>query len=682
VAGLRTTKQEQALQLARDRYEIRRDGAEGWPYLLRGERQYVFGKADRKALRADIKHAWRQRWRGEAPPGDSALNSVIDDLRRLAEDVTPDSVSGLGRVDGTPAVGSGEIPAGGPGEIPADRGIALVLDAVGCPLPEGYRVPAPYYVRRDGIWWIPPSPRREPRVTWAWLFPVGSYIDPDGDQWLELAWRDRSRWVTRLVRRAVTKNGRKLITEVGDAGLPITDSEARNAEQWLAAAELANQAVISRHPVARQLGWQADRKTFVASQDTPWRVEPRYADQAAPLAAHHPKGTLVGWQQAVKHAASYVVVQIGVHAGLAAPLLVPLGLDSFTIDFSGKSSRGKTITVKAGLSCWADPADRGDGMFSWSTKTRIIGLEKRLNLVFGLPVVIDETRLVTDRSIVDTVLYQVPKNHGQARGGGWPNMISWRSIVLSTGEQPATSFTTHQGASARVLSMRRPPFGAEGEASAAAAKHLLAGIEENYGTAGPAFVTRLQELLTAEDGLARLRDRHEQMTGKLLGSSDVSGRRAPYLAILALAAELATLWEIVPFEAPEPGVWLDLLGAADDPRDDRAEMALDVVREYIAAHQDQLWPGDPRRDTAPAAGWVGRVCHDGIALLPGRIREELAKQGYDLDAVLPGWLEIGALCTRPTRRPPHKIDVRIAGHVSPCFIFGRDLMIPDDSDDQ
>jgi D-serine deaminase-like pyridoxal phosphate-dependent protein len=54
--------------------------------------------------------------------------------------------------------------------------------------------------------------------------------------------------VTRLVRRAVTKNGRKLIAEAGDAGLPITDSEARNAEQWLAAGELVNQAVISRHP--------------------------------------------------------------------------------------------------------------------------------------------------------------------------------------------------------------------------------------------------------------------------------------------------------------------------------------------------------------------------------------------------------------------------------------------------
>ena len=218
---------------------------------------------------------------------------------------------------------------------------------------------------------------------------------------------------------------------------------------------------MARHPVARQLGWQADGKTFVTGQGTPWRVEPRYPEQAAALAAHRPRGTLAAWQEAIAGARDYIVAQVGVYAGLAAPLLCPLGLDSFTVDVAGRSTRGKTITAMAALSCWADPSDRSEAMLSWQTAS-VIGVEKRLNLVNGLTVVIDETRLVKDPALVDAILYMVPKNHGRPRGGGWPSMIPWRAIVVSTGEQAATSFTSHQGASARVLSIQRAPFGTDG----------------------------------------------------------------------------------------------------------------------------------------------------------------------------------------------------------------------------
>ena len=151
------------------------------------------------------------------------------------------------------------------------------------------------------------------------------YVDPDGDHLVELAWRDGPRWVSRLIRRAVTKSGRKLVAEAGDAGLPVIEAEARQAERWLAAAEAANHQVMARHPVARQLGWQADGKTFVTAQDAPWRVEPRYADQAAALAAHRPCGTLASWKDAIAAASDHLVVQVGAYAGLASPLLEPLG---------------------------------------------------------------------------------------------------------------------------------------------------------------------------------------------------------------------------------------------------------------------------------------------------------------------------------------------------------------------
>ena len=215
------------------------------------------------------------------------------------------------------------LAAHGISEVPNDRGLGLVAQRDDSPLPDGYVIPEPYIIAPDGVHLVKDDGAGYARVAWAWLFPIRVYVDPDGDQLVGLAWRDGPRWVTRLIRRSLTKSGRKLIAEAGDAGLPMIEAEAKQAERWLAAAETANRTAIARHPVARQLGWQADGKTFVTTQDTPWRIEPRYSDQAGALAAYRPEGTLAGWQETIKGIEEYPVVRAGVYAGLAAPLLTP-----------------------------------------------------------------------------------------------------------------------------------------------------------------------------------------------------------------------------------------------------------------------------------------------------------------------------------------------------------------------
>ena len=665
------TKADRLLALAKKHYERRK--ATRWPYLRRADRQFKFEGPERRSLRADLGVLWREEYPAESTPSDRDLNRVVDDLRHWAEDADPDPVTPEEHVTEL-------VSAHGISEVPNDRGLGLVAQRDDSPLPDGYVIPEPYIIAPDGVHLVKDDGAGYARVAWAWLFPIRVYVDPDGDQLVGLAWRDGPRWVTRLIRRSLTKSGRKLIAEAGDAGLPMIEAEAKQAERWLAAAETANRTAIARHPVARQLGWQADGRTFVTTQDTPWRIEPRYSDQAGALAAYRPEGTLAGWQETIKGIEEYPVVRAGVYAGLAAPLLIPLGLDSFALDFSGKSSRGKTITAAAGLSCWADPSDRADGMLPWSTAS-IIGIEKRLNLFNGLVAVIDETRLVKDPALVDEAIYQIPKNRGKPRGGGWPNMIPWRVIVISTGEQPATSFTTHQGASPRVLSIGGAPFGTDGDASRTAAESIKRGIEANFGTAGPAFVSRLQRWLAEEGGPGKLRTRHGELTELLRGGTDMTGRRAPLVACVALAAELAAEWEIVPFKAPDTDTWLSLL-ASDEQRDNRPEMALDIVREYIAAHSDKLWGGPPKEDKKedkgfdgderpPAAGWIGRDVPSGVALLPEKLREEMKRRGYELDAVLPGWREREVLVENTAHRPSYKLPVRLGSGTRPvkCLVF-------------
>jgi Domain of unknown function (DUF927) len=527
-------------------------------------------------------------------------------------------------------------------------------------LPAGHRIPPGYELRGGSVFQVvertgkdgTPMDPNLTRVTYGPLFITRMCASAIGEQWFDLAWQDGHRPVTRRVDGAVLRSGRTLVRELGITGIPVIEADAKHIERYLAAYLMANHTVLDqeRVTIARHLGWQEDG-TFVSGDGAPWPVEPSEDEQKAALAAHRPCGTLDGWQTAVRRIERYPVARIALAAAFAPALLRVLRLASFTFDISGRSTRGKSTTAGLALSAWADPSAQGEGMSTW--KSGIIMIEKRLNLVRGIPVVLDETRVVKSPDIVDQVLYQVPMDHGAARGGGWASMLPWQTILISTGEQPALSFTSHEGAAARVLSLRRAPFGVDGERSAADAKAVTAGIEENYGTAGPAFAARLCQVLAEPDGAAQLRERHARLAEQHAGAAgnDVARRRAPFAAALHLAAELAHEWDIVPLPALGLEVWADHL-ADETVREDRGGMALDVVRGLIAAQGHRLVP----RAAAPlalletpAGGWLGARVTIGavpaVAILPEALAAALGRANPPivLDAVREAWAERGSI---------------------------------------
>jgi Domain of unknown function (DUF927) len=559
-------------------------------------------------------------------------------------------------------------------------------------LPDDHVLPPMYELRHGSVFQVIERTRNgeaaDPlvyRVTYGPLHIAAMAASTDGDQWFDLAWRDGHRPVTRRVDGTILRSGRALVRELGRAGFPAIDADAKHLERYLAAYLFTNHDALeaSRMTIARHLGWQDDGSTFVTADTTPWPVEPGQPEQRPALAAHHPHGTLDGWKQAIAPLVRYPVALVALSAAFGAPLLPLLHVNSFTVDVSGRSSRGKSTAGQATISAWADPSPLGNAISTW--KSGLIMIEKRLNLVRGIPVLLDETRVVKSPEIVDQVLYQVSMNQGMARGGGYPSELPWHTILISTGEQPALSFTSHEGAAARVLSLRRAPFGTGGQRSADDAQALTDGIRENYGVAGPAFIARLQERLADPDGAAQLRKQHQALADAhaTAAGNDIARRRAPLVAALHLGLQLAHEWEISPVSPPDLAVWTELF-SEETGREDRGTMALDVVRALIAAQAHRLCPlntaGLGAHDI-PAAGWIGAVIErDGIpatAILPEALAAALnrATPPIAIDAVREAWTEAGTILLDSGKQLPR---VRMNGGRPRAYVFTHTVLDADE----
>jgi pyruvate/2-oxoglutarate dehydrogenase complex dihydrolipoamide acyltransferase (E2) component len=540
-------------------------------------------------------------------------------------------------------------------------------------LPATVRTPYDYRVTGRGVEVLSTSGENWLRVTFAPLVITATFEDPEGDQYVELSWIDRSlgrpRRISRIVSRETAKRGRKLIETLGSAGLPAVEGDARAVEKWLAEFEAGNVGRIPSEQLARWLGWQDDG-TFVSSPEDGIKVDTPFEEQRGPARAHARKGTLEGWQETVGRLADYPVPRVAVAAALAAPLLKPLGLNSFTLDISSRSTKGKTTALQVALSVWADPSEHASAMSNW--RTTLYAIEKRLNLVRGIVTVFDETMAVTDDTLIDEVLYQLPMNHGKARSGGaFGNMLPWETILLSSGERPALSFTTSQGAAARILGTTIAPFGEGGGPTAAAARE---GVLTHHGHAGPEFVQYILSGLAKPNGREGLKEKHRALVDEFRGGGDMTNRRAPMVAVLAFAEALACHIGLLPYEPLPNDVWRSLF-TAHNPTDNRPDMALDVLREYVAGHAHELFTATKAamHDKPPYSGWLGVLStKDGVAevaLLPERVRKILADAGYSLDAVVGSWVDAEYLKTLKSQRPAHLVPRRFDGARAKCLAF-------------
>jgi len=176
--------------------------------------------------------------------------------------------------------------------------------------------------------------------------------ETDGTKSLEIAWQAMRKWHRRVVKKEILADSRKIISELARHGCPVTSGNARAVVAYLAAYERTNIGALPCRKISQQMGWQEDGSFLVGRKCIGGATEFVADDdgEKAMASSFAQAGSFDGWRDAARIVARYPRAALGIYASLSPVLLEPLGLASYAIDWSYRTSSGKTTTLRIAAS--------------------------------------------------------------------------------------------------------------------------------------------------------------------------------------------------------------------------------------------------------------------------------------------------------------------------------------------
>lgn len=569
------------------------------------------------------------------------------------------------------------------------------LADTGLPVPPGYRLPPNYRVTRRGVEVLVQAKRGD---YWQIVCPVPlvvtGYVRLDV-LYVRVDWLRGNRKESILQPASTIADARRLVG-LADHGLLVNSNNARDVVTYLTALQDANEYALPEANGTTNLGWQADGSfllgrllvteagTEIDCQDidriapADWlpgqiifRGEGQGEEQA--VGGYRQAGSLQGWLDTIQCLTKHPRAMLCLYASLSAPLLDILNAPGYAVDQSGITSTGKTTNLRAALSVWGsiDEHDPGSLLGSWDTTT--VAVERALALRRGIPLGMDDTTRNRKPEILVKVLYDQSAGRGRARGAlqGSRAVSVHRTVLLTTGEAPLTSYSVAGGQHARALCLTGPPLPANSEDMVA---KVCAGLLAHYGVAGVVWV---RWLLQHRDDWPRWRDRYTQLRAeRAKGVSAVQGRIGAYTATITLTAELAQHALGLDGRDPVPDLADELAHGAGQA--DLARAAMDTILSYCRANPDAFWRRELNEMRQPPNGWWGSwdLAHDlatgrttwrELALYQHQAQRLLTQAGHDPATILRVWADRGWIETESDGRTAPK--KRICGQRSRCVVI-------------
>jgi hypothetical protein len=519
-------------------------------------------------------------------------------------------------------------------------------------------------------------------------------------------WRD-GKWNPQVLSRETLASSSKILT-LSNFGIPITSVTAPKLISYLTAYEAENQANIPIINVTNTLGWQLDMNAFLAGNllitqngffdanvgnacnqsDTqsnlPVVFKGKDVGDTQLAEAFSTSGTYDGWVSAINETYDYPYVFGNILAAFSTPLLAILGAQNFVIDTAFMTSRGKTTALRGAASVWGNPSG-GDSTLLHTWNNTRVWIGRAAATLNDLPLILDDTKLAgtgNKRDVgnkVSDTLYSIPSGRDRGRGSldGTRITDTWRTVLLSTGEQSAVDFTTGDGgAHARVISIWGAPFG-DGD-NAEIVKRFTDGVTKNYGHAGPRFI---KFLLDHKNDWSTWRDAYDELKlhyADKAGHDPVANRMSAHFATLSMTATLvhAALPELKPTQ-PIREIINAIFAAtkASFEEADRSKSALKFIYEFAVSNQNKFWRDSSSDDAGkpyePHGGWAGRWDQNWstIDFVPAYLKTLLDKEGYEARAIIRAWGSGGWLKGEGTS---HQRSIRLNGEKMKVYSIKRD----------
>ncbi len=496
----------------------------------------------------------------------------------------------------------------------------------------------------------------------------------EGIEYFRLAWFRNNRWIDKVVDRGICLDPRKLLT-LASNGFPVAGDNNTKIAAYLHQLEAINIATLPQMRVSDHMGWQGKdgRKGFLwgrklispygeltselnienlAPEDwrDDWTAFRGMASGDEQIAdGFKSLGTFEEWQKIIGPLHYYPKVLIGLYASFAAPLLHILNAPNFVVDFANRTSTGKTTILRIAASVWGLPDEKGDGaMSSWDATK--VWLERASAILNGIPLILDDTKRAKKLQMVAEMIYAIVQGRGRGRGNtqSLARTRTWQTVLISSGEAPATSFTQDGGSRVRCLEIRGTPFIRDSERIRRVVDETNNRLLLNYGHAGPAFISWL---LKNRSSWKEFKDEYHKFIEKYAGIAGTTegGRLAQGFAVLHMAEILTWKAGITPWDFEErinevwPMIAAEAIDAAGEVR------AFHDLYSWAVSNEYRFWgrhltdnEGKPK---SPPGGWAGRWDElrdwDEIGFIRTVLKSELKRMGYSPDAILAGWKELG-----------------------------------------
>lgn len=458
------------------------------------------------------------------------------------------------------------------------------------------------------------------------LLPI-AYLEnaQDGYQRVMLAFRKNDAWKTIIADRSDLADRRNIV-KLSAYGIDVTTETGRYLVQYFADIEAQNEGRIPRKKSIGRMGWYG-QEFAPYMQGIVFDGDVQFADLFRDL---RPQGDFQVWKEhvsALRRAGGPARLLLA--ASLAAPIVGMLDGLTFLVHLWGTTGRGKTVSLMAAASVWGNPAL---GQLVRSFSSTAVGMEMLAGFLRHMPVCLDELQTAQYKKNFDDTIYMLGEGQGKTRGksgGGLRATEQWKTVALTSGEQPISSERSGGGAKNRVIEVECAGELLENAVQTAAI------VKGHYGHAGQMMIHALQGL-----GRDAVQEMYRKADADIRDARKVTDKQRQAAAYLLVADRIATEHIFQDDCALSPYTLAEALECEQAVQ--TFPRAMDHVKAWITQNPDRFI--SDRNDPRPGEVW-GRWLVENweIAVLSPVLEEMLTNAGFSYKAFLADAEQYGRL---------------------------------------